>query len=941
MSASDNSSLTPSQSASQTVARSVETSHSGLTSKEHEHLQPDEKQETTTTTFKSQARPVRASDDLTITLPPAYAISELALPTGVLAQSPSPDNGHSTPTPNAGTQPAPALIRKRTKRSRRPISQHITEASHEDSDGPSSVSNRNATASPRVPHTPFPNTRIPANDTSSDDEQPTGPLQVVENDPFEVIRRSMLGPTGASASPLLAGTAPTARASAPDVRASASYDTSPSKIMFPAPVSGHGQSGGIGMGLPSTSQASPKRQRRTSLLFGSLRGLFRKPKERGRVGADWDDGHLSPSPSSNLTRAKTSGGWVTRTDARVKGRRGEDSDEEAMSKEVRRRKTTATATATTMTTNEANLGRSASRARLRKGRPGASNGTSVAPSHRAGVDGWITDSPGGAGAGTVTASGSGVGAGAGPSRSRTRRGTMKRKKISVAELRGNDQGHTDGEVDGAHQPLERMASTVRGKAPEATVSRPIAEVQEEKQVAVPTNPNPTAEPNVSVSPGTQPRRATTTTATSSRKPSSDAALAHRRSASMSYVDAQLATVVASMSTQAMPMSTSTGGSMSWRKPPPQIEPQSQQVSPSSSRTYESQPKPNARRHLGNGHAKHAQNQSLMSIVADVTRQDEDQALVMDKTRSLDIPRAPGSVLRDQHVGGAQRGGMNGAGHGRTTSEDVGTGQAQAQAQRDIKMPLRSALRNASRTPSPSPATVPAIVPAGQVRKEAGVEEQRGRGSGSVSPPWRDSASISSYETGRESWDGEPSSPVRSQSRSPVVRSQSQPPAIRRAQSPVLINHVDARPSTRSRSPSPPPFTFPPPPVDPPPVRPSNMHSHSNSLSNLNGNRASNGTEHGNDPPSSTVSTETPPVRRKSVRVSLQPTFSPTPPALNDEDGDDDGGGAGERYAPWNGREPLKTNTKTTTGDVWADSSEEDEVYKRARRLLSLVGRGRT
>ena len=56
------------------------------------------------------------------------------------------------------------------------------------------------------------------------------------------------------------------------------------------------------------------------------------------------------------------------------------------------------------------------------------------------------------------------------------------------------------------------------------------------------------------------------------------------------------------------------------------------------------------------------------------------------------------------------------------------------------------------------------------------------------------------------------------------------------------------------------------------------------------------------------------VRKKSIRVSLQPTFSPSPPALYDDDGDAPG------------------------EDVWADSTSEEEVYRRARGLLSIVGK---
>ena len=85
-----------------------------------------------------------------------------------------------------------------------------------------------------------------------------------------------------------------------------------------------------------------------------------------------------------------------------------------------------------------------------------------------------------------------------------------------------------------------------------------------------------------------------------------------------------------------------------------------------------------------------------------------------------------------------------------------------------------------------------------------------------------------------------------------------------------------------------------------------------------------------------------------MRVSLQPTFSPTPPALYDEEGE------GEGYAPWSGegngtrgkgkgkgkgqgqgQGQSKTGGKDK-GDVWADSSEEDEAYSRARRLLSMT-----
>jgi len=84
-----------------------------------------------------------------------------------------------------------------------------------------------------------------------------------------------------------------------------------------------------------------------------------------------------------------------------------------------------------------------------------------------------------------------------------------------------------------------------------------------------------------------------------------------------------------------------------------------------------------------------------------------------------------------------------------------------------------------------------------------------------------------------------------------------------------------------------------------------------------------------------TATATPAARRKSVRVSLQPTFSPTPPALDDDD---------ETRAPWSDGEDSTWGRKRGAvdgdeeRDMWQDSSEEDEEYRRARRLLARVGK---
>jgi len=99
-----------------------------------------------------------------------------------------------------------------------------------------------------------------------------------------------------------------------------------------------------------------------------------------------------------------------------------------------------------------------------------------------------------------------------------------------------------------------------------------------------------------------------------------------------------------------------------------------------------------------------------------------------------------------------------------------------------------------------------------------------------------------------------------------------------------------------------------------------------------------------DVSASTVSTGTgagaAAVRRKSVRMSLQPTFSPTPPAL-DEDEDEAWDRSGR---PWgvarNGGENAGVGGKERERDFWADSSDEDEEYSNARKLLTRASKKR-
>ncbi|THH27585.1 hypothetical protein EUX98_g6606 [Antrodiella citrinella] len=219
-------------------------------------------------------------------------------------------------------------------------------------------------------------------------------------------------------------------------------------------------------------------------------------------------------------------------------------------------------------------------------------------------------------------------------------------------------------------------------------------------------------------------------------------------------------------------------------------------------------------------------------------------------------------------------------------------------------PLRSALRNASPSPLSSPSLKPvagsskmrslSIPPPRPDRspKRAAVEmpvvdEDENDGD--------DAASISSYETGHEV--------------------------------------IDEEPGIRTPSPVAPL----PPPHDQKPNHLTNGHSD-----------LSQSTD-------STVDASGAPRRRKSVRMSLPPTFSTTPPAIYEEEPSEGGKG---RHEPWSSQvkrrprpaaDPVAvseaSHTKRggwstritdppTTEDVWGDSSEEDEEYGRAKRLLS-------
>lgn len=74
-----------------------------------------------------------------------------------------------------------------------------------------------------------------------------------------------------------------------------------------------------------------------------------------------------------------------------------------------------------------------------------------------------------------------------------------------------------------------------------------------------------------------------------------------------------------------------------------------------------------------------------------------------------------------------------------------------------------------------------------------------------------------------------------------------------------------------------------------------------------------------------------PSRRKSVRMSLPPTYSITPPAREDWEVEKPSRSPPRDEAAWTPR-----NGSAGERDLWEDSSDEDEEYSTARRLLSRL-----
>ncbi|KIK68461.1 hypothetical protein GYMLUDRAFT_719545 [Collybiopsis luxurians FD-317 M1] len=277
----------------------------------------------------------------------------------------------------------------------------------------------------------------------------------------------------------------------------------------------------------------------------------------------------------------------------------------------------------------------------------------------------------------------------------------------------------------------------------------------------------------------------------------------------------------------------------------------------------------------------------------------------------------------------------------------------------VLLPLRSALKNPSRTPSPmlppgssSLHQLPARTASPVTKVPNGDYKDKDRANSTASPnqgvkasgsgsdsdsdsDLSDAASISSYETGHE------------------VFAEEEEGA---AEHTVEDSGEETETGEGSRAPTPPPH---------------DKHSEYRSplvsqVTLANGNAPQDQTSHaggsGSDVSASTASTETPrtltntadtsstpttpPRRRKSVRVSLQPTFSVTPPAIEDDDEEDgshwqrytnDSRSSGEVDSQISGSDTdgsVGEHSQSRGQDMWVDSSDEDMEYQQAKKLLS-------
>ncbi|KAG2123238.1 hypothetical protein DEU56DRAFT_830470 [Suillus clintonianus] len=768
---SDISSLTPSQSASQ--------QHDGPSrGTSQEGVVPDRLS-------------LNGHQEVTITIPPAHAISELTMPTGV--RSPSP---LSNPLPERSTdlEARPIPRSSSTQQIRHQLSRRITEVDeNEYRERPAAVANSY-----------FDPTRDA--DDSSEEEETQGPLEVVENNPFE-----------------------------PPKRFSLRHEVAPDTVER----------------IPERS--GKQRERKPSMsFFGSLRGLF-KTSHKDQTRAEWDDAAESPRAGTSNEGKKGKKGWSTRTDANLKASRSQDSLESEPNKVLK-------------------PPLPSGGAKLRKGR---SQMTALASS-----SGWQSDGP--------------------PSASP--RTSVRRKKKSVAELKGKDGGYTDGELDTNESApsglLSRSQSEVVTRRPSAKrqktpTSSPQAQpLNLSRASSLSTRNGVVSSPNQAVA-KSQHRRASTDLSGNLNNGNGEATYP-RRSASITYGAVPQYPGDSSAAARSKSKRTPKAGTIHPLPPKGSTSVSLMSIVEDVARQNRNDrgatPLPLASPHALGSSPSTAKLEIPRAPIPGVpvnatwsSKLSDDRLPV--RSGSLDLPHAPGSVFSTSQSLSAVSGAQRSVGSKyeiplRRPSVKQGSGSASAsgseprKSSRPAVSPLRSALRNSSRTPSPSPAQLAEIRQRGADVRTEEDDKPRGR------TPEREESEERSPRPAR-----------------PGQASESNDVSIRDSVSMTSISSyrtAQESPVERESAPQAPPAP-----------------------------------QH--DIESSTTSNETLPTRRKSVRVSLHPTFSTTPPALDDDE-------ASGRY-PWSStKKDCDNGDGSSEPVVWQDSSDEDEEYSRARKLLSRVGK---
>jgi hypothetical protein len=335
-------------------------------------------------------------------------------------------------------------------------------------------------------------------------------------------------------------------------------------------------------------------------------------------------------------------------------------------------------------------------------------------------------------------------------------------------------------------------------------------------------------------------------------------------------------------------------------------------------------------------------------------------------RLVDI-KAPGSVFdqRKAHVGSelamhqqvsnstTQSQQANVIRRSSVAAGPVATSTPAARSKRPAKSPLRSALKNPSRTPSPLPG--PFLVPHLQKQQEALQEGSRLSNSGVIPPvpvPPAQSSTILGSQRPTNMANGRPTSHDSVSQRRKGKRQIQGASDVGEAGDSTSTNDTgnemfytddegdDGKAAAVSST--------------------SMLNGHAVGSSDLSHSTTSTAVVH--RPPATTTSSASQltapsaPRRRKSVRVSLQPTFSPPPPAIDDEEEEqkyreprawkrDHHGGGQQQLLDVHAPVPVAAGSSLLLNpvhkiepDIWQDSSDEDAEYQNAKRLLTRAAR---